>query len=180
MRTVLLLVCVGPGLVGCIHENPDYRIDENSGLDPKERSALLKLDCSQRREELLAARDDSQSDADRIANYKLALKAYDASASRLDAAFTKEPDLLYAAEGDALRLRQQRCQAQSRSLTDELRKFELSVKYKAQPTEPVVAAAPERAEPKVAAPAKKKSKRAKAAFAKKHSAHGVAVASAVP
>ncbi len=179
MRTVpLLLLC--STLVGCIHENPDFRVDENTALDPKERAALLKLDCTQKREELVAARDDSQSDTDRADNYRLALKAYDASAARLQDAFTREPDLLYAAEGDALRLREERCKAQSRALTDELRKFELSVKYKAQPTEPVVAAAPERAEPKVAAPAKKKSKRAKAAFAKKHSAHGVAVASAVP
>ena len=177
MRSVLLLPIAA--LVGCA-ANQDYLVDDNaSRLDPKERAALLKLDCSQRLEEIIAARDDQSPDAERIANYRIALKAYSAAANRLAAAFTKEPDLLYASEGDALRLREQRCQSQARMVTDELRKFELAAQFKPAPAEAPAVKAPEKAEAPAPTPVKKKTKRAKAALAsRKHGAHRVAVADA--
>jgi hypothetical protein len=191
MRTLLALSC-GLTLVGCVRENPDSRLDDDSALDPKERSALLKLDCTQRREELTAARDVDASDFDRVANYKLALKAYTASATRLEAAFSKDPDLLYAAEGDALRIRRDRCQSQARTIGDELRKFELAQSFKpAGAEEKAVVAAPVKAskadeafaaETKSApAPVKKiskKSKKAMQAWAKRHAKHGAVLADA--
>lgn len=178
MRTVLLLLA-STALLGCAHENQDYRVDDNSGLDPKARAALLQLDCSQRRDEILAARDDRQPDAERIDNYKLALRAFTASAKRLEAAFAKDPDLLYAADGDALRLRLQRCQAQARTFTDELRTFELVAQSRPAPEAVTASVAPVAHVERAAAVVKKKSKRGKAAIARKHAArHSAVVADA--
>lgn len=125
-------------LMGCAIDTSAARLDENPALDPREVAAMLKLDCSQRREEVQTARDEQASDFDRVASYKLALKAYAAASDRIEAAFTKEPDLLYAAEGDQLRLRLQRCQAQAKTFTDELRRFEQALQFK--PKEEVVEA----------------------------------------
>ena len=132
-RAVLLLSLCG-ALAGCVREEPDSRLDDNGWLDPKDRAALLTLDCSQRREEIVTARDEAADDSERVANYRQALKALQAAAVRLEEAFTRQPDLLYASEGDALRLRLQRCQSQARTITEELRKFELAVRFK--PSEP--------------------------------------------
>ena len=167
---ILLVVCVSV-LSACVHDNPDARLDSDPSIDPRELAAMLKLDCTQRREEVLLARDDAQSDFDRIANYRLALKAFTVSAQRIEAAFTKEPDLLYLAEGDALRLRLQRCQAQARTFTDELRKFELTVEFKpaaqTADTRPQVAAVESAPEPvKRAMKPSKKLKKSKTAVAK--------------
>lgn len=123
-----LLTC--SWLIGCATDSNAERLDEQPALDPREVAAMLKLDCSQRREEVQTARDEQASDFDRVASYKLALKAYTGASERIEAAFTKEPDLLYAAEGDALRLRLQRCQAQAKTFTDELRRFEQSLQFK--------------------------------------------------
>lgn len=134
MVRALALVVGCSCLIGCAHDTSADRLDENPALDPREVAAMLKLDCSQRREEVALARDEAQADFDRVANYKLALKAYTSAAERIEAAFTKEPDLLYAAEGDQLRLRLQRCQAQAKSFTDELRKFETAMQFKPKPS----------------------------------------------
>jgi hypothetical protein len=133
---LILPVLLSTALLGCAHDNTDNRLDSDPALDPRELAAMLKIDCSQRREEVLAARDESQSDFDRTANYRLALKAFTAGAAKIEAAFAKEPDLLYLAESDALRLRLQRCQAQAQNITNELRKFELGVQFKPAPAEP--------------------------------------------
>lgn len=178
MRTVLFLLA-STALFGCAHENQDYRVDGASGPDLKARAALLKLDCSQRRDEVLAARDDSQPDAVRIENYQLAVEAFTGSAKRLEAAFSREPDLLYAADGDALRLRLQRCQAQARTFTDELRTFEVVAQSRPAATAVTASAAPAEKVERTAAPVKKKSKRGKAAIARKHAArHSAVVADA--
>jgi hypothetical protein len=159
---------------GCVHDNSDARLDGDTGVDPRELGAMLKLDCSQRREEVQLARDEAQSDFDRIANYRLALKAFTMAASKIETAFAKEPDLLYLAESDALRLRLQRCQAQAQTFKDELRKFELTVQFKpkteveAKPevAEVAPAPAPEPARKPKASSVGKKSKK-KTAFAKR-------------
>ena len=174
LRTLsALFLCTA--LSACVHDNPDARIDGDTGVDPRELAAMLKLDCSQRREEVQLARDESQSDFDRLANYRLALKAFSAAADKIETAFTKEPDLLYLAESDALRLRLQRCQAQAQTFKDELRKFELTVQFKPKSevetkSEMVVAPAPtpepEAARKVKASSGSKKSKK-KTAFAKR-------------
>ncbi len=170
-------------LLGCVRENPDARLDEQLGVDRHELAAMLKLDCSQRREEVQLARDESQTDFDRIANYRLALKAFSGGAEKIEAAFSKQPDLLYISEGDALRTRLQRCQAQAATFTIELRKFEQEVKFRPAAAEteaaPVKAAVAPAAAPakidaafddapvKKSVKATKKSKKAKAAYAKR-------------
>ena len=122
-------------LVGCAHDTNEARLDEDKGIDPRELGAMMKIDCSQRREEVQAARDEAASDFDRVASYKMALKAFDGGAAKIEAAFTKEPDMMYLAEGDSLRKLLQRCQAQSKTFSDELRKFELALKLKPVPSE---------------------------------------------
>lgn len=170
MRTrSALFLCTA--LSACVHDNPDARIDGDPGVDPRELAAMLKLDCSQRREEVQLARDESQSDFDRLANYRLALKAFTAAADKIETAFTKEPDLLYLAESDALRLRLQRCQAQAQTFKDELRKFELTVQFKPKAdvevaVAPAAAPEPEAARKVKASSGSKKSKK-KTAFAKR-------------
>ncbi len=145
-----LLTC--SWLMGCATDSNAERLDEQPALDPREVAAMLKLDCSQRREEVQTARDEQASDFDRVASYKLALKAYTGASDRIEAAFTKEPDLLYAAEGDALRLRLQRCQAQAKTVTDELRRFEQSLQFK--PKEEVAEAPKAAPAPTAAVPTK--------------------------
>ena len=173
---LLSALCLCTSLAACVRDNPDSRLDSDDGIDPRELGAMLKLDCSQRREEVQLARDEAQSDFDRVANYRLAIKAFSGGAERIEAAFTREPDLLYLAEGDALRLRLQRCQAQAKTFTDELRKFELAVQFKPKSVEPeakadakpeVAAAAPAPEPVKSAVKASKKSKKAKSALAKR-------------
>lgn len=160
-------------VTACAHDNNEARLDTAPAIDAKELAAMLTLDCSQRREEVQLARDEAQPDFDRVANYRLALKAFSGAAQRIEAAFTKEPDLLYLAEGDALRLRLQRCQAQAKTFTDELRKFEQLVEFKPKAEEPepkraVVAAPVERElEPlSKKVKASKKAKKSKTALAK--------------
>lgn len=175
MFRALPLIVACTALVGCVRDNPDARLDDATALDPREVAAMLKLDCSQRRDEVQQARDEAQSDFDRVANYKMAVKAYTVAAEKIEGAFSKEPDLLYAAEGDALRLRLQRCQAQAKALTDELRKFELAMQFKPKPEaeeapKPVVAAAPAPVKaPEAVKPAKvsKKAAKKKAMLAKR-------------
>jgi hypothetical protein len=138
--------CLSTALTACVHDSNADRLEGDQGIDPRELAAMLKLDCSQRREEVQLARDEGQSDFDRVANYRLALKAFNGAAERIEAAFTKNSDLLYLAESDALRLRLQRCQAQAVTFTDELRKFELTVQFKpkseAEPKREVATVAP--------------------------------------
>ncbi len=133
-------------LVGCVHDNSDARLDADKGIDPRELGAMLKIDCSQRREEVQDARDEAAPDFDRLASYKLALKAFNGGAAKIEAAFTKEPDMMYLAEGDSLRKLLQRCQAQAKTFTDELRKFELALQFKPavvdEPAPKVVTAPP--------------------------------------
>ncbi len=162
-------------LVGCVHENPDARLDPDPAIDARDLGSMLKLDCSQRRDEVQSARDEAQSDFDRLANYRLALKAFTAAAQRIESAFSRQPDLLYIAEGDALRLRLQRCQAQARTFTDELRKFELGLELKsphreseAAPT--VVANTAAEPEPAKRVTAAKKTKKSKSMIAKRKKA----------
>lgn len=172
MLRLLTVLCLTSVLAACAHDNSDARLDSDASIDPRELGAMLKLDCSQRREEVALARDDAQPDFDRVANYKLALKAFTTAAERIEAAFTKEPDLLYLAEGDALRLRLQRCQAQARTFTDELRKFELVVEFRpaakleAAQQAPAVSPAPLEPLAKKLKSAKK-SKKSKTALAKR-------------
>lgn len=157
MKRTFIAVLLCTAVTGCVRDNPDSRLDEDRAIDPRELGAMLKLDCSQRREEVQLARDDSQSDFDRLANYRLALKAYSGAAEKIEAAFTKEPDMLYLAEGDSLRLLLQKCQTQARTFTDELRKFELAVQFNPKPVE-----AEAKAEAKVEAKETKRPEPAKA------------------
>ena len=164
MLRIFSSLCLCAALTACVHENPDSRLDSDQALDPRELAAMLKLDCSQRREEVQLARDEAQTDVERIANYKLAIKAFTVAADRIEAAFTKEPDLLYLAEGDALRLRLQRCQAQAKTFTDEERKFAQTAQFKPAASEE----SPETAAAVAPAPEPvKKVKEAKAAKKKK-------------
>lgn len=143
---ILPALALSTALAGCAHDNADSRLDGDPGIDSRELAAMLKLDCSQRREEVQLARDESQSDFDRLANYRLAVKAFNGAADRIEGAFTRTPDLLYLAEGDALRLRLQRCQAQAKTFTDELRKFQLVVDFRpASAVDEKAAAAPKAA-----------------------------------
>jgi hypothetical protein len=165
-----LLLCLC--LTACVREDPDARLDADPGFDPKARAALLKLDCTRLGEEAQAARDERQSKSDRISNYQLAVKSFSASAERLETAFNKEPDLLYASEGEVLRERLQRCQAQARTFTDELRRYELVAQLGSAAPERIV----ERPMPVV-----KKAKRGKTMVArgnKKRSGHHAILADA--
>ena len=136
MLRLLTALSMCATLSACVHDSPDSRLDDEKGLDPRDVAAMLKLDCSQRREEVQVARDEAQSDFDRLASYRLAVKAFTGAAERIEAAFTKEPDLLYLPEGDALRLRLQRCQAQAKTFVDEQRKYEQVAQFKPIPAEP--------------------------------------------
>jgi len=168
MRLVLAAVLVVMG-VGCAHGlSNEARLDAETTA-PAGSSHIDALRCRDGSPEVQLARDAKAPKGDRLARYDSVLKQVKETQEQFDEEFRRDPDLVYGAQADGWKHRQQLCTDLMAAFERERKALQGDVAPAAFEPEPVKVAAPGVEDEKPGKVSKVKAKKDKLAKAKKRS-----------